>query len=116
MTPPDAGIVPGPGTPAPTPGGRRRPNAAPRAFAEPIEAWIAADVHGWWRVELTGLPSTVGPTRRRALVRIRNAWMREIRRQREEGALPPDGEYVSRVVAVDGADYFTWGPAPDSGE
>ncbi len=114
MTPPDASIVPGPGAPAPGPAGRPQ-RGAPRVFAEPVEAWITAGADHWWRVELAGLPPIArAEDRRRAVTRIRNSWMREIRRRQDDGTLAADVRYISRFVDEDGTDYFTWGPPLDS--
>jgi hypothetical protein len=91
-------------------------------FQLPVEAWIASGACHWWRVVLVGMPpAEEKDKRRRRYNAVRNAWMREIRRQRGRGKL--SGEYSSHLAEVGGVTYFTWGPAvplpgvsPDSRE
>jgi len=111
MTP---SIVPGPGEPAPSPtGAGRATSTVRRPFAEPIEAWAAAEggrPTRWWRVKISDLPGG-GNERRNAQTRIRNSWSREIERQRDAGVLPADATYSQRFTTEGGKEYFTWGPS-----
>lgn len=118
MTP--GSIAPGPGEPA------ERPTISPTAkvhrglFVEPVDAWVAEGADGWWRIPLVDIPRPAGsgskndPERRRALTRVRNAWMREIRRRVEAGQIA--GSYVSLTRVAEGQEWFYWGPAAPGDE
>lgn len=104
-------VQPGPGERADPPGypPPRTGPAGSRLFKEPVETWIKSGTRNWWRVVLEGMPPPGDEDRRRRYNATRNAWMRELARQRGEGKL--SGEYSSHLTEVDGVTYFTWGPA-----